>query len=153
MKFICQACGAEIDDTMPKCPYCDTLIPKGAEKAYMEKLYGINEDMEELKEIPIQAVIEETKSQGKRIRKIIMITVIIVLVLAGIFMWSDKKYERDHTADYIWEEQNFPMMSELYEEGKYEELEEIYLKAWDEDRPVWNWEYHDEFSEWMEEQE
>lgn len=151
MKFICSSCGAEIDDSMPKCPYCDTLIAKGAEAEYMEKLYDIQEDMEELKDVPYETVKEEVKHQSKRMGKVIAVTIVVVLILAGIFIWQEKKYERNNTADYIWGQENFPIMSEMYENEEYEELAEFYYDALMEDRPVWNWEYYDEFSEWMEE--
>lgn len=152
MKFICSSCGAEIDDTMPKCPYCDTLIMKGAEAQYMEKLYDIQEDMEELKEIPFDVVEAEVKHQGRRMKKIIIIALIVILAFVVIFMFEEKKYDRDVTADYIWEQTNFPIMSELYENGEYEELEEMYYDALMDDKPVWNWEYYDEFSDWLDEQ-
>lgn len=150
MKYICSHCGAEIDDTMPKCPYCDALIIKGAEEAYMEKLYDIKEDMEELKEIPFDVVEEEVKYQGRRMKKIIIATVVVVIIFLGFFFLNEKRYDRDYTADYIWEQENYPIMSEMYEKGELEELEEFYFNALEEDRSLWNWEYFDEFSEWME---
>lgn len=153
MKYICNYCGAEIDDTMPKCPYCDTLIAKGAQAAYMDKLYDIKEDMEELKDIPFDVVEEEVKHQGRRMKKIIIITLIIMALLAGIFILQEKRYERDHTSDYIWEQENYPIMSEMYENGEYEELEEFYYNALMEEKSIWNWEYYDEFSKWIESKE
>lgn len=152
MKYICKNCGADIDDTMAKCPYCDSMIPKGAEIAYMEKLYDIREDMEELKEIPQEVVKEELAGQGKRIRKIVTITMIVAGIIAALIVWNEKRYDRNYTDDLIWEQENFPIMSEMYENQEYEELEEFYIKAMMENRPVWNWEYDEEFSEWMEEQ-
>lgn len=104
----------------------------------MDKLYDIQEDMEELKEMPMEAVKEEIKYQGKRMKKIIIISLCVVAVLAILFIWNEKRYERDHTKDLIWEQKNFPVMSEMYENQEYEELEEIYLKALYEDRSLWN---------------
>lgn len=153
MKYICSSCGAEIDDNLPKCPYCDTMIPKGAEAEYMEKLYDIQEDMEELKEVPFETLKEEARHQGKRMGKIVVITLVIAAIFAVIFFWQEKRYERDNTEDYIWGQKNFPIMSELYENGDYEQLMELYEKALMEERPVWNWEYDEAFMEWMEEQE
>lgn len=150
MKFICSSCGAEIDDSLPKCPYCDTLIATGAENEYMEKLYDIHEDLEELKEIPIETAKAEVKHQGRRIGKILIISIVIAVFLIAIFMWYEKQYERDNTADYIWGQKNFPVMSEMYENGEYDELEAFFNEAMMDDKPVWNWEYYDEFCEWME---
>ena len=152
MKFICQYCGAEIDDSMPKCPYCDRMIAQGAEAEYMEKLYDIHEDMEELREMPMEAVKEEVRHQGKRMKKIVIATLIVVCIIAVVFFLQEKKYDRDHTEDYIWEEENFPVMTEMYENEEYDELMLFIERAWEEDRSVWNWEHYDEFTEWMEEQ-
>ena len=153
MKFICTSCGAEIDDSMAKCPYCDTMIVKGAEKAYMEQLYDIHEYLEGLKAMPYEAVKSEVKHQGKRIKKILIATVAIVLIFAAYILWQESKYERDNTADYIWGQEHFPVMTEMYEDKDYEALEEYFYDAMMDDKPVWNWEYYDEFMEWMEEQE
>lgn len=146
MKFICSSCGAEIDDLMPKCPFCDTLIPKGAEMAYMDKLYDIQEDLEELNEIPLETAKEEFRNQGKKMKRVCLVTLIILSIAALFWMWEEKKYDRDRTADYIWEQANYPIMNELYESGKYEELEEMYNSALMDDKPLWNWKYFDEYS-------
>ena len=37
-KIICSSCGAEFEDTLPKCPYCGSLNYKGAEAEYLGKL-------------------------------------------------------------------------------------------------------------------
>ena len=44
-------------------------------------------------------------------------------------------------------------MSQLYENGEYETLQQLYYEALLDDKPVWNWEYYEEVSEWLEEQE
>lgn len=152
MKITCSSCGAQIDPNLPKCPYCDTLIPVGAEAEYMEKLNDIREDMEELKEVPVEAVKKELRYQGRRIGKILLICAAVAAVIAVIFALNEKKHERDNTADYIWGHENFPKMNALYEEGKFEELEEFYFSALEEDRPVWNWEYYEAFSAILEDE-
>ena len=151
MKYICDHCGAEIDDTMPRCPYCDAMLAKGAEAEDMEKLYDIHENLEELKEIPAEVVKEEFKYQGRRIKKVVLIAVLITAALAAYLFVQEKQYERDNTADYLWSRENLPAMTELYEQGEWEELAILFELALKEDRPVWNWEYFDEYSEWWEE--
>lgn len=150
MKIICSYCGAEIEDSLPKCPFCDTLIPQGAEADYMEKLYDIQEDMEELKDVPSEIMKTEIKHQGKRMKKVILITLCAAAVLAVLFAWNERQYDRNHTADYIWEHEMFPIMSELYENEKYDELEEMYYAALMDDKSVWNWEYYEAFSRILE---
>lgn len=63
-KITCPACGAEYEDTLPKCPYCDLINYKGAEKEYLEKLEGVRQDMSELADVPEEAVKAELKKQG-----------------------------------------------------------------------------------------
>jgi len=148
MKLICNSCGAEIDDSMPKCPYCDTLIVKGAEAHYMEKLYDIQEDLEELNEIPMDTVRKEVKHQWKRMKKAFIAAFIAALILGGIFLLHEKRFERDNMEDYIWGQENFSVMTELYENEQYEQLNEMFDKALMEDKPVWNWEYYEAYCEW-----
>ena len=37
-QVICSSCGAKFRQSLPKCPYCDTLNYKGAEAEYMGRL-------------------------------------------------------------------------------------------------------------------
>lgn len=152
-KIICASCGAEIEEDLPRCPYCDTLLIEGAQREYREKLEKVREDMAGLEQLPRQAVKQEIRKQGRKIRSILLIAGGVALVLAVLFWMADRRYERDNKKDYIWGQQHFPAMSELYENGKFEELEKRYLEALFDDKPVWNWEYYEEFSDWLEEQE
>ena len=47
-KIICSSCGAEFEDTLPKCPYCGSLNYKGAEAEYLGKLESMRQDMQQL---------------------------------------------------------------------------------------------------------
>ncbi len=151
MTYNCLSCGAEINDSMPRCPYCGTMIAEGAQKEYMEKLSDIREDMEALGSVPAGELRAEFRRQGRRMCRIITAAVIVTLLIAALFLWQESRWDRDHTADYIWENQNFPYLSELYEAGHYEALLEPVLSAMDEDRSIWNWEYYDEYTQWLEE--
>lgn len=150
-KITCSSCGAQVDAKLPRCPFCDTLLVEGAEEEYMDKLHDVRKSMEDLNQVPKGAVVNEVKKQGKRIRRIMMITAVIVILLVLLFLWQERQYERDNKADYIWGQQNFPVMSQMYEEGRLEELEEFYYDALMEDKPVWNWEYFEEYSDVLEE--
>ena len=141
---ICGSCGAEFEDTLPKCPYCGTMNYKGAEQEYMEKLSDIREDLEDLEEVPKEEVKKEIRRQGHFLRKILVAVGLVVVALASLFYWLSRRDERDSKQDYLWKQENFPYMEELYEAGQYEELVAVYLDASDEDKPVWEWE-HAEF--------
>ena len=152
-EIVCSSCGARVEEKLAKCPYCDTMIVEGARQAYMDRLYDLREEMDELKTIPIETVKSEARRQGKRVRRILFITGVVVLVLAGLLFWESRRYERDNKADFIWGQQNFPVMSALYEKGEMEQLKDLFYQALEEDRAVWNWEYYDQFTEWLEEME
>ena len=51
-KIICSSCGAEFEDTLPKCPYCGSLNYKGAEAEYLGKLESMRQDMQQLEQVP-----------------------------------------------------------------------------------------------------
>lgn len=140
--IICNSCGAQFDNEEPKCPYCGTMNYEGAEKEYFEKLEDIREDVEELNAVPVEEAKKELKKQGRFIRKVIVVVLILAAVFGVFIFLQEKLYERDNKADYIWQEANYPIMDEMYENGEYEELVEFYIQAVDEDKPVYNWEHY-----------
>ena len=152
MEFNCESCGALLNDSMARCPYCGTLIPGGAEREYMQKLDSIREDMDELHAVPGEAFKTELRRQGRRMRRIIAAAIVVALLLTGLFILQGRRYDRDNTADYIWSRENFPRFSELYESGEYDALYELVMQAMDEDRPIWDWEYCEEFFDYLEAQ-
>ena len=141
---ICNSCGAQFGNDHPKCPYCGTMNYEGAEKEYFEKLEDIREDVEELNTVPMQETKAELKKQGKFIRKVVTIVIVLAAVFGGIIFLQERSYERDNKADFMWKEANYPIMDELYANGEYEELMTFYMQAAEEDKPVYMWE-HSEF--------
>lgn len=141
VKIICPSCGGEFEDMLPKCPYCETLHIKGAEAEYMEKLEDVREDMAELGEVPEKETRKEFKRQGTFLGKIFAVIAIPVLVLVLLFVWSNREDERDIQAEYLWKQENFPKMDEMYEQGAYDALREFYIEALLDDKPVSDWEH------------
>ncbi len=142
--IFCPSCAAKFDEMLPKCPYCGTMSIKGAEAEYMEKLENIREDMEDLSAVPIQETKKELKKQTKFV--IIIIGVMVGLLLAVgvielIFGYHPK--ERDKQADFLWQQENYPILNELYEQKNYEELLKRYEQAYKEDKPIASWEHAD----------
>ena len=142
--IVCNSCGAQFGSDHPKCPYCGMMNYEGAEKEYFQKLEDIREDVEELNSVPMQETKAELKKQGRFIRKIVLIVVIIAMVFVGMFVVQELSFERDNKADFLWQETNYPIMDEMYKAGEYEELIAFYRKAEEEDKPVYTWE-HAEF--------
>ena len=105
-QIICSSCGAEFDNDMAKCPYCGTMNYEGAEKEYLEKLEDVREDLDDLNEVPLEETKDELKKQGRLIRKVLMVAIIIGFILFGWIMLSEKAYERDEKADFLWKSEN-----------------------------------------------
>lgn len=141
---VCNSCGAQFSNEEPKCPYCGTMNYDGAEKEYFEKLEDIREGVEELNTVPVQETKAELKKQGKLIKKVVIVVLVLAAVLGGIIFLQEKSYDRDEKADFLWREENYPKMNAMYEEEQYEELVAFYRQAEEEDKPVYMWE-HAEF--------
>lgn len=138
-KIVCVYCGGEYEDNLTKCPYCDSTNIKGAEAAYMEQLEEVRSDLEDLTEVPVQ----ETKVAARRLAKSLIVVLAFILffglVCAGVIYWMQHRHDRDVRKDYLWQAQNYPVMQEMYDAGKYDELAVFMEQAVAEDRPVWEW--------------
>lgn len=146
----CPSCGASFDEMLAACPYCGSMNVKGAQAEYMNKLENIREDMEDLKAVPI----EETKKELKKQTRFVLIVLgiiagLLLLLVAWEWFFIYREEDRDRQADYIWQQKTFPVLNELYEQEKYEEMMEICYQAYEEDRPISAWE-HLEFCSAME---
>lgn len=141
-KIICRFCGAEFDEMLPRCPYCDSTNYKGAEAEYLNKLEDVREDMDDLRQVPVEETKKSFLKNGKFV--IIVFAVVAVLLIAlGIFTyWMEHQYERDEKADYLWKQENYPKLDQLYEEAKYDELMMLFSSEEYENAPVWDWEHY-----------
>lgn len=140
----CSSCGAQFDEMLPKCPYCASMSIKGAQAEYMEKLEDVRESMEDLAAVPMQ----ETKKEFKKQTKFVLIVVGVILGLLLCFVLVElifgyRSEKRDRQADYAWQQENFPILNELYEQENYEEMVEIYVNAYKENKPVGAWEHYE----------
>lgn len=142
-KIICGSCGGEYDENMPKCPYCGTLNIPGAEKEYFEKLEDVREDMEELKEAPKEEIKSTLKKQTKLIKRVVLVTALVFAAIFVLIWWNDNRYKRDAKADYLWKQENYPKMTQWYDNEDYDSMMEFYIKAMEEDRAAWDWEHAD----------
>ncbi len=141
----CGSCGADFDEMLPACPYCGSMSIKGAEAQYMNKLEDVRADMEDLGNVVIDETKKEVKKQGKFILKVIGIILAVLLLLVGVeLIFGHDWKKRDPQEDYLWQQENFPKLDELYKQESYEELLVFYNEAYEEDRPIYDWE-HAEF--------
>lgn len=142
-KIICSGCGAEFEDTLPKCPYCDLMNYKGAEKEYLDKLEDVREDLDNLSYVPENTVKEEIKKQGHLLRKIIIIIIAIFVLWFGFGYLIDHFLlgEKSEKEQFLWQEENFPKFDELYESGKYEELAKVLSDELLGEYSIWDYEH------------
>lgn len=138
----CKSCGAHFDEMLPECPYCGTMSIKGAQKEYMDKLEDIRSDVEDLSAVPAQVTKKELKKQTKIILWALGIcgALLLLCVLIEVF-FGYKPQERDEKADYLWLQENIPLLEELYEQEQYEELMKKVNDAYENNEPVWQWEH------------
>lgn len=140
----CKSCGAHFDEMLPACPYCGTMSIKGAEAEYMGKLENIREDMQDLTAVPM----EETKKAMKKQTKFVLIIIgvilgLFVLLFAIELFFGYRAPERDPQADFAWQQENFPIFDELYEQEKDGELLDKYYEALAVDAPIYVWEHYE----------
>ena len=127
----CPDCGAGFSVDEPRCPYCGALNPSGAEKAYMNELAEINEDVAELAD---DAQEDFRASLRGNARRTVVIVVIVVAALAAMFLASNcigKGQERHAVQEFQTREsfraQHFDEFDRLYEAGDDDALSEY---AW-----------------------
>ena len=148
-KIICSSCGAEFDDTLPKCPYCGSLNYKGAEAEYLGKLEGMRQDMQQLEQVPERELKEKIRKKKKFVLGVLIIFVVLTAVFAAIVFWARYTKPRDAQADYQWEKEIFPVLDRLYEAKDFESLTELYRQAVEDDRTIDRWEHSGIFTRLM----
>lgn len=148
-KLICPNCGAEINSADTKCPYCGYINEEGAEKAYMDHLYDIKDDLDKVDEA---AAAEYGKGYSKTI-KLIMITLITLLIISGIVfayrlvdrhkrMENDKIKGGNMLDEMAWKRKAFAEFDRLYEQGNYDKLCDEVFAAADQKHDVYEWEHY-----------
>lgn len=148
-KIVCSSCGAEFDDTLPKCPYCGSLNYKGAEAEYLGKLEGMRQDMQQLGQVPEQELKQKLKKKQKFVIRVFIVVAVLAAVLAAIVFRVRYVEPRDAKADYLWEKENFPVLDRLYQAKDFEGLADFYEQAIAEDRLIDRWEHSGIFTRLM----
>lgn len=126
----CENCHAMIPADSPKCPYCGALNAVGGEKQYMEQLFDLKEDVEDLKDIPIKTYKQELRRNSRIIKRTLFICCILALLAVGLFFITDKfRYAEMPVAErkeqLLWEKENFPKLDALYADGDYDGILEF----------------------------
>lgn len=125
-RAVCPNCGAEFSIDSPRCPYCSTLNPVGAEKEYMGALDDLKRETDDLDDNAAAGFKANLKGNAKRT---VAVIVIVVAVLAAAFLIincsakSDEQRElREYQARETFREQYFEEFDRLYDAGDYDAL-------------------------------
>ena len=118
--MVCPNCGAEYDDSLEKCPYCQAENEKAVKKRYEEALSGLKKREQNMgKVIPRQI---------KRIfRKRLVFLFLIVIAAAALWLagtgyinrWMDEQRGKD---ELEMEAQGLAELEKLYQAGEYDKL-------------------------------
>lgn len=151
----CENCHAPIPEESAKCPYCGAFNALGGERQYMEQLYDLKEDVEEISEVPEQ---EYRREMGK-IGRILFRTVLVFAGLAavcgiGVYLFQ-RSTDYEISAEEVrvqaeWEREVFPELNALYEKGDYQGvLDYVYARDEEGRRSLANWEHSDFLDRYM----
>lgn len=141
---VCGSCGASFEEDLGKCPYCGSTNIKGAEQEYMGKLEDVRRDMGELDNAPMEELQAAVKKQGHFLRKIFVVILVIAAAAALIIFALTRDEKRDYKEQYLWQQEYFPQLSQLYDNGEYDAMLELAAHALA-DNPsatLWEWEHY-----------
>lgn len=147
----CANCGAEIEASMEKCPYCGYINEAGATKAHREIITKLEDEMAESITEADEALSKDVRKTGKSS----VIGIVIVLLIAGVIAlfffifarYFDKTAEsttpQRAISELAFQEENFPIWDELLENGKYDEAVKLYEAALEEGHGIYAYKAHD----------
>lgn len=145
----CENCHALIRADDAQCPYCGALNASGGEKKYMDTLFDLKEDVEELQDVPVNEYKKEFGKSGRIIKRTLIICSVAALLVFGIFLGVDKlRYREVSVAEQkeqmLWEKENFPKLDALYAEEDYDGILEFErTNCEDGYYSIYNWAHYD----------
>lgn len=143
--MICSNCGADISSKDTKCPYCGAMQYEAAEKKYMNDLYKINSDMDNLDKNVRRYV---WHSIAKSIGYVLIGTVIALMlgILIGrndYMRYNNSKKEREDIHKAMeWYDENSARLDELYTLHRYSEAKDIISNYEGNSSLLRNWEHY-----------
>ena len=140
---VCGSCGASFEEDLGKCPYCGSTNIKGAEREYMGKLEDVRKDMGELENTPLEELQAVVKRQGRFLTKFLIVVLVIAAAALIIFALT-RGEKKDYKEQYLWQQEYFPRLSQLYDNGEYDAMLELAAHALADDpsATLWDWEHY-----------
>ena len=138
--IICPNCGAEIEEDVAKCPYCDYINLPGAEKKFNKEIEEIKTNIVEVKKEPARALGRGFLGGVKNIVKTIIALVIVGIAITLLLLYQLRDEPREFlNAGQQVEASAYKALAEeqikvAYEDKDIQQLAEIFDKAHSEDR-------------------
>lgn len=147
----CTSCGAVFNIHMPSCPFCGSVNELGSEEQYLHYLETIRKNLDEAGNIPEQAYMKEAKSGLKKaaIVMAILLAIVVLLFLGGVVITVvlNNYFANQDLKQAQWEQENYPLLDEMYEAGDYDGLVEFWHGLIDKnghmDYSIWSWEHYE----------
>ena len=145
----CPNCGGVFPEMMAKCPYCETLNPKGAEKEYMEHLEKLRGDMSEMADDVEENYARQLKKSGFRMGRIFLIVVIVIGALialtVGMSAYERARDRKETKAEMAFRKAHFAELDALYAAGDDDAVLEFINTLYEEEgsSALWSWKHYD----------
>ena len=148
----CPNCGALYREGLLHCPYCRSVDDYQDESEYLEDLDELKDRVEDL---PETAQKESERAQKKELvmdmKKILFRVglaagIFLLLVGAGVFVDrvvegnSGTKDAKKQKEAYLWKQENFAKLDELYEKKDYQGL--LDFEAENDNAGIYDWEHY-----------
>lgn len=147
MKIKCKSCGAQYDELEPVCPYCGEFNYIGSTEQYYNKLDDIKDNLSKLPEQQKEDYANTAKSSTKKVGKFLLMALIIIGVVVGSGYYLVVVRNRVDYKDILkWQDQNYPIVDKMYEEGDYDGIVEFMRNISDKDfekgYSLYDWEHY-----------
>ena len=121
LQMMCPNCGASFSEDEPRCPYCGTLNPGGAEIEYLQELEDLKEDTDRLDDAIQGGLVASFRNNTKRVIGIVTIIVVAIVAIFVTHAILDKNDEQQELQSYqareAFREQHFAELDRLYDSG------------------------------------
>ena len=146
--MICKNCGAQFDDNLAKCPYCNTFHYAGARKEYMGKLEDMKEDLNDLHQVVPDLYQEQFRSHTKQARKtifrifVVLVTLVVLLLVSHLIL--NRAGSRDEKKTLLFMKEAYPIADQYYNDGDYDGLLDFYHTSITENESAdfYNWDHY-----------
>ena len=133
----CPHCGAEYEEGLLHCPYCKSVDDYQDESEYLEDLDELRDKLEDIPEETLRQNDRMQKKQAVRdLRKIFVIVAVFFAAIGGIVLFetvmsgnTQGQVDKRNREKYLWIQENYPILDEMYEKEDYEGLLEKFMES------------------------